>query len=80
MKIYRIENSVEQNHYEGTKGEAHKWVKEEIPKHQWDDVRIVESEVATDKAGVIALMNNCPVFTDGQAWGVTKRGGLEDWK
>lgn len=81
MIIYRIENGVEPYHYEGTKSAAHKWAKDNVDKAQWPDVKIAELGMQTDKEGIVALANNSPIMlSENAAWGLTKRGGLEEWK
>lgn len=82
MKVYRIEpnpDNADDWQYADTKSSAHSYAKA-MPKHQWDTVRIVELELQSDKEGVIAALNRQPIYEEVQAWGLTKRGGLEEWK
>lgn len=81
MRVFRIQviDSEEPYHYEGTQSAAHKYAKE-LPKHQWEQAKITELDVQTDKEGILALMNDDPIITDtGPSFGLTKRGGLKPW-
>lgn len=85
MKAYRIMDTYQ---YEGTLAAAHKEAKRMVKEgdfKDWRDLRIAEIEVQTDKAGVLALLNECAAieFT-GRQWefkspklGLVESTGLE---
>lgn len=92
MKVYMIEVegqsavSVNGNEstlpgYAGTKGEAHDWVKNNVPKHTYTDTTISEVDVQADKAGVVGALNGDPILGKPlRTWGITPRGGLKEEK
>lgn len=85
MKAYRIEETFI---YVGTLAEAHKEAKRLVREgdfRDWRDVKIAELEVATDKAGILALLNDKAVLDyTGKCWefrsaklGLMESTGLE---
>lgn len=81
MKVFRVEDQDQPHHFEGTQSAAHKWVKDNIDKSRWGEVIITICEVQTDKEGVVAMLNGAPIVTsEGDKFGLTKRGGLEPIK
>lgn len=80
MKVFRVEYESGPFHYEGTQTAAHKWAKENVDKSHWGEVVISVCEVQTDKEGVVGLLNNEPIMTFGDTFGLTRRGGLEPIK
>lgn len=83
MRVYRVEpnfNDADDWQYAETKSVAHNIAKD-FPKDEWELVRITELDVRADKAGVLAILNGAPIINgEYSAWGLTKRGGLEEWK
>jgi len=80
MKVFRVECESDPFHYEGTQTAAHKWAKDNVDKARWGEVVISVCEVQTDKEGVVSMLNNEPVMTFGDTFGLTRRGGLEPIK
>lgn len=67
-------------HYEGTKHDIHQWVKDSVPKSEWPSTKILELEMKTDKAGILAALNGEFEPDVIATFGLTKRGGLEPWQ
>jgi hypothetical protein len=77
MKAYQVVTP-EQTHFEGTKPDAQRWVKDNVGKPLWADTTIREVDVQTDKTGVLAALNGEAVITlTERLWGITPRGGLK---
>lgn len=77
MKVYQVV-APEIEQFEGTKSDAHIWVKDNVPKPLWPETVINEADVQTDKAGVVCALNGKAIITlTGLVWGVTPRGGLK---
>lgn len=80
MKVFRVETDGGVVGYEATQAAAHKLGKEAVNKALWGEVIITVCEVQTDKEGVVAMLNDEPIMTFGDKFGLTKRGGLEPIK
>lgn len=86
MKVYRVnaegyhDGPLNLVHYEGTKGDAHEWVKNNVGKAYWPEATITEVDMQTDKAGIVAALTGEPIETVLRTWGITPRGGLKEEK
>lgn len=83
MKFYKIDGLVGRSlsPYCGTLSDAHEDAKKHAPEPVYrKDVLIQEVEVATDKDGVLKLLNeHAPLIRNvGRTWGLTARGGLNE--
>ena len=87
MKVFAVDVGTERPDedrlpaYAGTLKEAHDLVKGGlVPKSFWPDTTIVERGVQSDKEGVLAALNDAPIFTNAasRTWGITARGGLKE--
>jgi hypothetical protein len=84
MKVIRLrhhENNLDAwpTQYAGTLGDAKK-VAATVPKPLRDQVIAEELDVQTDKAGVVAMLNDAPEFSGEplRTWAVTARGSLKE--
>lgn len=79
MKVIRITPEPEATPvYAGTIAEAKTWVKDNVTAKLRFAVRVAELDFATDKAGVIKLLNGAAEPTALRQWSVTPRGGLAE--
>jgi hypothetical protein len=69
MKAYRVDG-VRDEHFSATLADAHKQAKYYVScSCGWQDVRIEEVEVSTDKQALIAALNGYPVYKNtGRVW------------
>lgn len=82
MKVYIVNVAsaaleLDLPYYAATKGDAHDWVKGNVPKTYFAETTVTEAELRADKPGVVLALNGQPEFTPGSTWGITPRGGLK---
>lgn len=78
MKVFRIQDG-EREDFFGIKADAKRHV-HTIPPHRRDKVLVSEIEVQTDKEGVIAMLNEEPLYKVLRTFGVTPRGAFKEEK
>ena len=78
MKLYSYERGDLPEKWFGTRSEAHKWAKGDVPAVYRPSIHIHEVEVANDKASVLGLLNGTPVVKRQRSWTLTQGGGLKE--
>lgn len=82
MKLFRIYDAERIKDYVvfcGTRAEAKNEV-DGVPKNRREFLVVEEIEVQTDKEGVIAMLNEEPLYKVLRTFGVTPRGALKEEK
>src|SRR5574337_1322355 len=78
MKLFRIQHT-EHDEWFGTLADAKARVRQ-MPKYRYDEMVVGEIDVRTDKEGVLAMLNDEPLFKPLRTFGVTPRGALKEEK
>lgn len=78
MKLYAYERSEHEDKWFGTRPEAQKYAKADVPAVYRPSIKVYERNVQTDKAGVLRLLNGNPLFTNIRVWTMNSRGALQE--
>lgn len=78
MKLYAYERNEHEDRWFGTRSEAQKFAKADVPAVYRPSIKLHERNVVTDKAGMVLALNGTPVIETVRSWTMNSRGGLTE--
>jgi hypothetical protein len=78
MKLYAYERNEHEDRWFGTRSEAQKFAKADVPAVYRPSIKLHERNVTTDKAGMVLALNGAPVIETVRSWSMNSRGGLTE--
>lgn len=78
MRLYAYERNEHEDRWFGTRSEAQKFAKQDVPSVYRPSIKVHERNVVTDKLGVLKIINGEPAFDTVRSWTMNSRGALKE--
>jgi hypothetical protein len=78
MKLYAYERNDHEDRWFGTRSEAQKFAKADVPAVYRPSIKVHERTVETDKKSMVQLLDGSPVYTTVRSWTMNSRGALQE--
>jgi hypothetical protein len=78
MKLYAYERDEHNDRWFGTRSEAQKFAKADVPAVYRPSIKVHERNVQTDKAGVLRILKGEPIYETVHSWTMSSRGALAE--